>query len=112
MASTYPLEVVGADRWMNQNKDLKGDALKAAAEKQDWDESVKALVATASVLQMMNEQLEWTQKARRGVFGTATGRDGRCAAVALKGLRQEEAGHDERAEGDGKGGAEPTGHLH
>src|SRR5215475_12002651 len=62
MASTYPLEVVRADRWMNQNKDLKGDALKAAAEKQDWDGSVKALVATPSVLQMMNEHLEWTQK--------------------------------------------------
>ena len=47
---------------MNQNKDLKGDALKTAAEKQDWDGSVKALVATTSVLQMMNEHLEWTQK--------------------------------------------------
>jgi hypothetical protein len=62
MASTYPLEVVRADRWMNQNKDLKGDALKAAAEKQDWDASVKALIATPSVLQMMNEHLEWMQK--------------------------------------------------
>jgi hypothetical protein len=62
MASTYPLEVVHADRWMNQNKGLKGDALKAAAEKQDWDASLKALIATPSVLQMMNEHLEWTQK--------------------------------------------------
>ncbi|MGX0995073.1 hypothetical protein AB7M38_002365 [Bradyrhizobium diazoefficiens] len=62
MASTYPLEVVHADRWMNQNKGLMGDALKAATEKQDWDGSVKALVATPSVLQMMNEHLEWTQK--------------------------------------------------
>ncbi|MCP1850498.1 hypothetical protein J2R80_004321 [Bradyrhizobium sp. USDA 4541] len=62
MASTYPLEVVHADRWMKQNKNLKGDALKAAAEKQDWDASVKALIATPSVLQMMNERLEWTQK--------------------------------------------------
>jgi uncharacterized protein DUF3300/endosialidase-like protein len=62
MASTYPLEVVRADRWINQNKNLKGDALKAAAEKQDWDGSIKALVATPSVLQTMNEHLEWTQK--------------------------------------------------
>src|SRR3984885_1627297 len=37
MASTYPLEVVRAERWVNQNKNLTGDALKAAAEKQDWD---------------------------------------------------------------------------
>ena len=41
MAATYPLEVVRAERWANQNKDLKGDALKAAAEKQDWDASAK-----------------------------------------------------------------------
>lgn len=62
MASTYPLEVVRAERWVSQNKNLKGDALKAAAEKQDWDASVKALVATPSVLQMLNEHLDWTQK--------------------------------------------------
>src|SRR5690242_17942429 len=43
MASTYPLEVVQADRWVNDNKSLKGDALKTAVEKQSWDDSVKAL---------------------------------------------------------------------
>ena len=62
MASTYPLEVVRAERWVNQNKKLKGDALKAEAEKQAWDASVKALVATPSVLQLMSERLDWTQK--------------------------------------------------
>ena len=62
MASTYPLEVVRAERWVNQNKNLKGDALKAAAEKQAWDPSVKALVAAPAVLQMMSERLDWTQK--------------------------------------------------
>src|ERR1700760_682103 len=41
MASTYPLEVVQADRWANDNKALKGDALKAAVDKQSWDDSVK-----------------------------------------------------------------------
>ena len=30
MASTYPLEVVQADRWAKTNKSLKGDALTAA----------------------------------------------------------------------------------
>ena len=62
MASTYPLEVVRAERWVNQNKNLKDDALKAAAEKQAWDASIKALVAAPSVLEMMNERLDWTQK--------------------------------------------------
>jgi len=62
MASTYPLEVVQAERWVNQNKNLKGDELKAAAEKQSWDDSVKSLVATPDVLTMMSTKLDWTQK--------------------------------------------------
>jgi hypothetical protein len=62
MASSYPLEVVEADRWASANKNLEGDALKAAADKQDWDDSIKSLVATPSVLSMMSTQLSWTRK--------------------------------------------------
>lgn len=62
MASTYPLEVVKANNWVNQNKGLKGDALTAALEKQEWDPSVKSLVNFPQVLQMMTEKLDWTQK--------------------------------------------------
>jgi hypothetical protein len=61
MASTYPLEVVQADRWVKQNKDLKGDALTAALEKQAWDPSVKSLVNFPQTLSMMSEKLEWMQ---------------------------------------------------
>ncbi len=62
IASTYPLEVVQAERWANENKNLKGDALKSAVDKQGWDESIKSLVATPSVLTMMSTKLDWTQK--------------------------------------------------
>jgi hypothetical protein len=62
IASTYPLEVVQADRWAKSNKALKGDALTAALGKQSWDDSVKSLVQVPSVLAMMSEQLDWTQK--------------------------------------------------
>src|SRR5262249_1399482 len=55
-------EVVEADRWASANKNLKGDALKAAADKQDWDDSIKSLVATPSVLSMMSTQLSWTRR--------------------------------------------------
>jgi len=34
MASTYPLEVVEAERWVRANKNLTGNALKAAVSKQ------------------------------------------------------------------------------
>jgi len=61
-ASTYPLEVVEADRWIKENGKLKGDALKSAVDKRGWDESVKALTATPSVLAMMNDKLDWTKE--------------------------------------------------
>src|SRR5216684_3842227 len=60
-ASTYPLEVVQADRWLTARKNLKGDQLKSEVDKQSWDESVKALSSTASVLSMMSEKLDWTK---------------------------------------------------
>jgi hypothetical protein len=62
MASTYPLEVVVADRWTKENKNLKGDQLKAAVDKQAWDDSVKSLVATSDVLSMMSTKIDWTKK--------------------------------------------------
>ena len=60
-ASTYPLEVVQADRWLNEHKNLKGDALKAEVDKQGWDDSVKALASTPAVLAMMSDKLDWTK---------------------------------------------------
>jgi hypothetical protein len=62
MASTYPLEIVQADRWAKQNKAMKGDALTTALEAQPWDPSVKSLVNFPQVLTMMSEKLDWTQK--------------------------------------------------
>ncbi len=62
IASTYPLEVVQADRWLQQNKDLKGDALDKALAGQSWDNSIKSLVEVPDVLDMMNKDLDWTSK--------------------------------------------------
>jgi len=62
MASTYPLEVVQAGKWAKANQNLKGDALAAALEKEKWDPSVKSLVNFPQVLDMMNENLDRTQK--------------------------------------------------
>lgn len=62
MGSTYPLEVVVADRWVKENKKLKGNQLKAEVDKQAWDDSVKSLVATPDVLSMMSTKMDWTQK--------------------------------------------------
>lgn len=68
IASTYPLEVVQAERWVEKNKDLEGDALNDALAKEDWDDNIKSLVAVPEVLEMMNEDLEWTQKLGNAVL--------------------------------------------
>ena len=62
MASTYPLEVVQADRWAKSHRNLKGDALTSALTNESWDDSVKSLVQVPTVLGMMSDKLDWTQK--------------------------------------------------
>jgi hypothetical protein len=59
-ASTFPEQVVEADRWVQENPDLKGDALGHAVDQQPWDPSVKALTAFPSVLGNMDKNLSWT----------------------------------------------------
>jgi uncharacterized membrane protein YgcG len=58
--ATFPAEVVEADRWLQSNPDLKGDALAQAVDQQSWDPSVKALTAFPSVLGNMDKNLSWT----------------------------------------------------
>jgi len=59
-ASTFPEQVVEADRWVQANANLKGDALAQAVDQQPWDPSVKALAAFPSVLGNMDKNLSWT----------------------------------------------------
>ena len=64
MASTYPLQIVNASRWLAQdnNKALTGEALAQALQAQNWDPSVKSLVPFPQVLEMLNSNLDWTQQ--------------------------------------------------
>jgi len=62
MASTYPLDIVSADRWVKANPNVKDKALEDALQKQPWDPSVKSLAVFPQVLAMMSEKLDWTQK--------------------------------------------------
>jgi len=59
-ASTFPEQVVEADRWVQAHPDLTGDALGQAVDQQPWDPSVKALAAFPSVLGNMDKNLSWT----------------------------------------------------
>lgn len=60
MASTYPLEVIEADRWVKKNERLKGDSLDDSLLDKDWDSSVKSLCHFPSVLALMSEKITET----------------------------------------------------
>ena len=62
MASTYPLEVVEAERWLRQNSGLKGDALDNALQEKTWDPSVESLCHFPDVLFAMSDKLDQTRK--------------------------------------------------
>jgi len=59
-ASTYPLEVIQLQQWMDRNKNLKDKALADAVAKQPWDPSVQALAAYPDVVQRMAGNIQWT----------------------------------------------------
>ena len=71
-ASTYPLEVVQAARWVNEHSNVQGQALQDAMQQQPWDASVKGLTAVPQVLAMMNDKLDWTQQVGEAFLAQAS----------------------------------------
>jgi hypothetical protein len=69
MASTYPLEIVQAARFVKDNPNLKGDQLDEKLKDQTWDDSVKSLVVFPQVLALMDQKLDWVQKLGDAVLG-------------------------------------------
>src|SRR5580698_2228119 len=59
-ASTFPDQIATADDWLQVNKNLTGNSLMQAVDKQEWDPSVKALTQFPSVLDNLAENLSWT----------------------------------------------------
>src|SRR5260370_4012111 len=60
VAATYPLEVVEAAQWLQQNRTLRGRQLVDAAREQNWDASIQALVVFPDVLNRLNSDIRWT----------------------------------------------------
>ena len=59
-ASTYPLEVVLLQRWLETNKNLKDKELADAVAKQPWDPSVQALAPVPDVVKLLGDNIQWT----------------------------------------------------
>src|SRR5256885_12127543 len=58
-ASTYPLEVIQLQQWMDRNKNLQGKALADAVAKQPWDPSIQSLVELPDLVQRMAGNIQW-----------------------------------------------------
>ena len=69
LASTYPSQVVEADRWVKSRKGWSKARINAALDKKNWDLSVKALVPFPKVLAMMDKRLEWTTNLGEAFLG-------------------------------------------
>jgi len=83
-ASTYPTEIVEADRWMQNHSNLKGEELAAEVDKQAWDPSVKALTQFPSVLENMDKNLSWTSS-----LGDAYANQPQAVTDAVQVMRQQ-----------------------
>src|SRR5258706_2105639 len=89
-ASTFPTEIVEADRWMQSHSNLKGEELAKEVDKQPWDPSVKALTQFPSVLENMDKNLSWTS-----CLGDAYANQQQDVTDAVQAMRQQahKAGH-------------------
>jgi hypothetical protein len=59
-ASTYPTQIVDADRWLQAQKGASPQEIASKVNGQSWDPSVKALTAFPTVLAQMDKNLDWT----------------------------------------------------
>jgi hypothetical protein len=89
-ASAYPTQIVEADRFLQDNPNLKGKDLGDAVDQQDWDPSVKALTQFPSVLSNMDKDLSWTSE-----LGDANYNQGQDVMDAIQYMRHQaqQAGH-------------------
>jgi hypothetical protein len=89
-ASTFPDQVVDADRWVQSHPDLKGEDLAQAVDQLPWDPSVKALAAFPSVLGNMDKNLSWTSSLGDAYYNQE---QGVMDAIQVMRRRAQKAGH-------------------
>src|SRR5262249_27969435 len=82
--STYPTQIVEAERWMQEHKNLQGQELAKAVDQQIWDPSIKALTEFPQVLDNMNKNLSWTS-----ALGDAYVNDPKGVMSAIQVLRKD-----------------------
>jgi len=85
IASTYPLEIVQAQRWLDKN-----EYSRPSIESNKWDPSIKALIPFPKIIDKLSEDLTWTQN-----LGDAFLQDETALLASIQTLRHkaEQAGN-------------------
>jgi hypothetical protein len=60
VASTYPLEIIQLQQWLDKHKDLKNKKLTDAVAKQPWDPSIQAMASLPEVVKRLADDIQWT----------------------------------------------------
>ena len=60
VASTYPLEIIQLQQWLEKNPDLEGDALADAVAKQPWDPSIQSMAVVPEAVERLANDIQWT----------------------------------------------------
>src|SRR5262249_44792526 len=62
VASTYPLEIIQLQQWLEKNPDLAKyqKKLADAVKKQPWDPSIEAMAALPDVVKRLSDDVQWT----------------------------------------------------
>jgi hypothetical protein len=84
IAATYPIEVVDAERWLEKNNQLTDQERADAAEDEDWDASVKALLPFPNILKKLSNDLYWMRN-----IGDAFLQDQVKVLASIQSLRQQ-----------------------
>jgi hypothetical protein len=61
IASTYPVEVVEAHRWLSNNSPVDKQQIRDKVEYSQWNTSVAILFDFPSLLKQLSDELSWTQ---------------------------------------------------
>ncbi|WP_448566663.1 DUF3300 domain-containing protein [Thalassotalea ganghwensis] len=84
IASTYPLEVIEAERWLSQRESLSKAEIIKQGEYKDWDASIKALLPFPLIVNRLSEDIDWMQS-----LGDAFLQDEAQVIAMIQTLRQQ-----------------------
>src|SRR4030095_14305148 len=62
VATTYPLEIIQLQQWLDKNQNIAKDQAKLseAVKKQPWDPKIQVIAALPDVVKRLSDDIQWT----------------------------------------------------